>query len=214
MKNKLCLLILIIIGRSCDGPFNPFADSVGKELNPIQAGDCFVYSVQNQNSSTYDSVAWLEYTYLSDTVINNVKMYPRTRLAYYADSTVKWALTTYHAQDDFGFYNYLSTPNLQYPIPYLRYPIYIGAKWNLVSDEYFFSQYNKVDAEVLTKEDIGIYPDCWKVYTVLSNSVNETYPLYKITSWYKENIGLVKVHQEVTTTIITINLQEKNSQDN
>jgi hypothetical protein len=209
MKIRLNLLLLVIIGLSCDGPFNPFADSVGKELNPITTGDRYIYSVQSQNSSTYDSVTRLEYTYLADTLINNVKMHPQSRLAYRADSTIKWTLVTYYAHDDFGFYNYLSTPNLSYPIPYLRYPIYIGAEWNLIADEYFFDEYNKIEAEVLSQENLPTYDNCWKIYLVLSNSDDETYPLYKITSWYQESIGLVKFEQEIGSAIISKILQEK-----
>jgi hypothetical protein len=209
MKYLLFIVPLAVAILTCDGPFNPFAESVGRELNPINIGDKYIYSVENQNGTIYDSVIRFECTYLADTVINDVKMYPQVQVAYYADSTIKWTITAYDAQDDFGFYHYLSESNLDYPIPYLYYPIYVGRKWNLTVEENFFSDYDTLAARVLAKEDVDTYLDCWKVYLELINLGDTTFPVFKITSYYKQGIGMVKTVQEIGSNMITMTLQEK-----
>ncbi|MCX8014437.1 MAG: hypothetical protein N2748_00310, partial [candidate division WOR-3 bacterium] len=112
-----CISISAILFVACDGPFQPFIDSVGKELNPINAGDTYIYEVYSEHSATYAGISRVEWTYLPDTIINNVKMYPQARYAYDLFGNFAWYLLTYHAQDDFGFYNYQSNPNDQYPMP-------------------------------------------------------------------------------------------------
>ncbi len=202
-------MILLIIFIGCDGPFNPFGDSAGKEVFPISIGDTWTYSVQSQNSSTYQDVARVEYTYIQDTTINDVKMTIQNRIAYYSDSTIKWTVTVYYVQDDFGFYSFLSIPTLEQPVPYLKYPIYKGRKWNFTADTAFFNEYDKLAAEVIGKEDVGNYTDCWKVSMKLSKSDDDIYPIYTIISWYKEDVGLVKMTQEVGSVTTAITLTEK-----
>jgi hypothetical protein len=133
----------------------------------------------------------------------------QNRVASYSDSTIKWTDIVYHVQDDFGFYSFLSTPTLEQPVPYLKYPIYKGRKWDFTADTAFLNEYDKLNAEVLGKEDIGNYIECWKVSIKLSNSDDETYPIYTIISWYKENIGLVKMTQEVGSISTAITLTDK-----
>jgi len=209
MKKYICFIILLIIFVGCDGPFNPFGDSAGKEVFPINIGDTWTYAVQSQNSSTYQDVARVEYTYIQDTIINDVKMTIQNRKAYYSDSTVKWTTNVYHVQDDFGFNSFLSTPTLKQPVPYLKYSIYKGRKWDFTSDTAFSYEYDRLTAEVIGTEDVGNYTDCWKVSMKLTKSDDDTYPIYTITSWYKENIGLVKMTQEVSSVTIAITLTKK-----
>jgi hypothetical protein len=209
IKKYIYFMISVIIFVGCDGPFNPFGDSAGKEVFPINIGDTWTYAVQSQNSTTYQDIARIAYIYIQDTTMNDVKMTIQNRIAYYTDSTIKWTVTVYHVQDDFGFYSYLSPPTLEQPVPYLIYPIYKGRKWNFAAETAFLNDYDKLAAEVIGKEDVGNYTGCWKVSMNLSKSDDDTYPIYVITSWYKEDIGLVKMTQEVGSVTTTITLTEK-----
>ncbi|MEO0075483.1 MAG: hypothetical protein ABIK31_05165 [candidate division WOR-3 bacterium] len=205
-------IILTILTIACDGPFQPFVASVGKELNPINAGDIYIYDVYSVNSSSYAGVSKVEWIYDEDTIIDGVVMYPQHRYAYNQSGGFVWYLQTYHAQDDFGFYNYQTYPHDEYPIPYLRYPIYVGRKWQLKRKNGFFLQsYNQVKGEVLSLEDVDSYQDCWKISLKLSNSDDETYPVWEIIQYYQKDLGMVKMEYTVGSTYVRLSLLEKRS---
>ncbi|MGE3062011.1 MAG: hypothetical protein AB7T10_00020 [bacterium] len=64
MKRFFVFFILpILFMTSCSGPFNPFAESAGKEIFPPLEHQRWVYKVANINSASYNNVAYVDYWY-------------------------------------------------------------------------------------------------------------------------------------------------------
>lgn len=205
-------IITTMLTIACDGPFHPFVESVGKELNPLNPGDIYIYDVYSVNSSAYAGVSKVHWINYQDTIIDNIAMCQQDRYGYDQFGNFLWYTIIYQAQDDFGFYNYQSNPDDDYPLPYLHYPIYAGRKWQVKRDNgYFLQRYDQIKAEVIGKEDVDNYQDCWKVSLQLSNASDETYPIWEMIQYYQKGVGLVKMEYTVGSTYVRLTLLEKRS---
>ena len=195
---RICVFFLsVLILTSCSGPFNPFADTAGKEITPVKEHVTWIYKVTNINSATYNGVDKIDFWYSgkAETYWGDSVWILNKNAVDTLGSTIWSYNNIYVGLDDFGYYSYSTDLNKEYPIKFLEFPVYEGRKWagNAGEDgNYFFSPYDSLEGVVEGKFSANGYVDCWRVKITLMERTYNTGLKYEYIRWYKEGIGMVK----------------------
>ncbi|MEO0234095.1 MAG: hypothetical protein ABIN39_01870 [candidate division WOR-3 bacterium] len=189
-------IILALFLLSCSGPYNPFSDSAGKEVMPVDPKKIYIYSVINNGTNTYYNVSKLEYFYNENQIEIDTgdKLWVLNKYAYDQNGYLLWYYDNiYYSINDFGFFSYGTSLFTDYPIKFLDFPLYEGKKWEGHSGNYyFFSSYDTLVASVEGKEDVNGYDGCWKVKVKFFEREIYYGYVYEYIRWYKEGVGMVK----------------------
>jgi hypothetical protein len=99
----------------------------------------------------------------------------------------------------FKIFLFLKKENsITYPKPLLRFPLPLetGREWKCESMEYCDGDSNKIaiSGKVIGRETIVTKAGSFSAFRIESNLVNETGMKNKLTEWYAEGIGLIKVN--------------------
>ncbi|MDD3803684.1 MAG: hypothetical protein PHW02_04740 [bacterium] len=196
-KLFLSFALILLLATSCSGPFNPFAESAGKEIFPALENQRLVYKVININSASYNSIDRVHYwytgkaeTYWGDSV------WVLNKNALDTLGNTIWSYDNiYVGIDDFGYYSYSTDLNKEYPIKFLEFPVWEGKKWasNAGSEgSFYFNAYDTLEGVVEGKFSANGYDDCWRVkVTLFERSYNSGFK-YEYIRWYKDGVGMVK----------------------
>lgn len=191
------LPLILLLLASCSGPFNPFAESAGKEIFPPTEHQTWVYSVTNINSPSYYGVNTVDYWY--DGRMENYwgdSLWVLCKNAKDSLGATVWSYNNiYYAIDDLGYYSYSTDASKEYPIKFLEFPVWEGKKWSSNAGEtgiYYFSGYDTLEGVVEGKFSANGYEDCWRVRVTLFERTYVNGLIYEYIRWYKDGVGMVK----------------------